>query len=345
MADTDLTIVRETAQALAQMLAGKRLTLAQLVRPGGKSRTAIRRRLQALVDGLPHAHRTDAGQGTTEEFWWSWPSQEVARPEQVWALAVARALLASFAETEVGRVLTELLEGHRTRVEAEPPPQADLSRMFFASTQLLNPQGLDPDAVDLVAQAIANRMTIRFEYSRFTGKRFLFEVQPWTLLLAHNGLYVFGKCIECDGDADQMDRVRVFTLARMKVIRSGESFTYPEVKEYNPTELFKNCWGLMVPAPEADGPDAVVLRFAPGWSTYLGHQKLHHTQQAQPEVGDDGWLTVRMRLHVTYDLVHWLRGHGHEIEVVEPANLAAWVRSGEGGVGYRKWVLEPQTGS
>jgi hypothetical protein len=81
----------------------------------------------------------------------------------------------------------------------------------------------------------------------------------------------------------------------------------------------------------------VVLRFVSGWKPFLLRQILH-VKQREVRPGPDECVDVELELHITYDLVRWVRGHGKEVTVVEPENLSGWVTSGEGFSGYKAWL-------
>jgi len=337
-------LVEKSAGWLARMMSGERLTLAALEKEkGARKRPALRKAMHALVDALPQARRSRPGRGRAEEFWWEWPSDESSSAEQVWALAAARALLGAFTDTQLGRVLDGLLQDHRGRLPASLNTQADLGRMYFASARLLDPFGIDPDVVDAVAQSTYKRRVLRFDYTQFSGDSFSVLVEPWTLLMADEGLYLYARCIECDAKADHIQTRRVYRVSRIKAAKiTKESFVYPVRAEHDPAKLFKHSWGLMIADEEAGLPPTVKLEFASGWATYLRDQKLHPTQ-GPVEQDDDGSLVVSMEVHITYDLVRWVRGHGNDVQVLSPDNLAGWVGSGDGGspAAYEKWVLEP----
>lgn len=168
-------------------------------------------------------------------------------------------------------------------------------------------------------------------------------VEPWTLIFADEGPYLYGRCVEST-KANHIGSTRVFNIARMRSVkRTKEPFVYPLRAEHDPSQLFRHCFTVMVPAEEAGGPVDVVLRFVPSMACYLLNHRIH-VMQAQPVVEPDGHVVVRMKLHITYDLVRWIRGHGRTVEVVEPANLRAWVVEGVGGEGYRRFVMSPMRG-
>jgi len=337
-------LVRSTARWLARMMKGESLTLSALEHErGAPNRPALRKRMHALVDALPHAHRSEPGRGKPEKFWWVWPSKERSRPEQVWALATARALLAAFNDTQLGGVLDDLLGDHSARLADAPPPQSDLSRMFYASARMLDPLGIDADVIDAVAHCTYSQRALRFDYTQFSGDRFPVVVEPWTLLMADEGLYLYGRCIECDAKDHHIDTRRIYRVSRMTSARTTkDAFVYPVRADHDPAVVFAHSWGLMVADEEVGPAPNVQLRFAPGWATYLRDQKLHPTQ-GEVQADESGFLTIAVAVHITYDLVRWVRGHGNDLEVVAPENLAGWVMSGDGGspASYGKWVLEP----
>ena len=197
--------------------------------------------------------------------------------------------------------------------------------------------------VDAVAQAIYKQRALRFEYTQFSGDSFPVVVEPWTLLMADEGLYLYGRCIECDPKSHHVETRRVYRVSRITAARiTKDSFVYPVRAEYDPVRLFEHSWGLMIPDDEAGQPPTVRLEFSSEWATYLRDQKLHPTQ-GPVEKADDGSLVVSMKVHITYDLVRWVRGHGNDVQVLSPENLAGWVTSRDGGspAAYEKWVLEP----
>ena len=327
MKEPKLSALVETVAVLQRMMRGERLRLKDLVRPSGPSRTTLRRRMRRLVDGLEHAHRSEPGPGRAEEFWWTWPSEEATSPEQVWALAASRAMLHTFREGEIGRVLSDLMRDHLRRLPSAAPGAVD--RMFFASARLVNPIALEIDVVDRLATAISGQHIIKATYLPFSGEKLPVKIQPWTLLFADEGVYLYGLCLDSPRVSHLQQR-RIYNVIRFSGLRVlSERFPYPLQDDYDPAQEFKHCFGVFQ-APEGSQPCRVVLRFVNSWAPYLSCHRLHPTQQREPTICLDGRIEVEMTLHITYDLVRWIRGQGLDVDVVEPQGLADWVLSRKG---------------
>lgn len=132
---------------LRRLMDGEELRVADVV--GGDGQRAVQNaRLQALAEHLPWVDRRSRGRGVAQTFRWVWPKDQVARPEQVWAIAAARTMLDAFRDSQVGAVLTELLEDHVRRLPRDGSVRGDLDRMFFAATRQINPPNVDPDLLD-----------------------------------------------------------------------------------------------------------------------------------------------------------------------------------------------------
>ncbi|MFT6821843.1 MAG: hypothetical protein ACJATT_005675 [Myxococcota bacterium] len=115
------------------------------------------------------------------------------------------------------------------------------------------------------------------------------------------------------------------------------SFVYPVRSRYDPYELFGSLWGVTLPHTSPSRPETVVLRFVSGWKPFLLRQILH-VKQREVRPGPDECVDVELALHITYDLVRWVRGHGREVVVQEPAHLKGWVESNGGFNDFEKWV-------
>ena len=332
--------LKASLRILRRLLDGEVLRVSDVAGEGGR-RAVQNERLQLLAEHLPWVERQGGGQGVAQSFRWVWPTDQRTRPEQVWALAAARTMLHAFRDSEVGGVLSELIEDHVRRLPDNRPMEEDLSRMFYTATRMISPSNLDPDVVDRLAKATSERRTVSACYTQFDGSERTVIIEPWTLVFADEGPYLFGRCLESTKQ-DHIDRTRVFNVARMKRVRlTPDRFVYPLRAEHDPYALFEHCFTIMVPADEAPVPPAVELRFAPSMGAYLQNHTVHPAQE-DVEEDEAGHIVWRARLHITYDLVRWVRGHGRTVEVISPANLRDWVESGTGGEGYKSFVLRGQ---
>jgi predicted DNA-binding transcriptional regulator YafY len=244
-------------------------------------------------------------------------------------------MLGAFREGEIGRILQNVLQDHVSRLPADVPVTAG-DRMFVPRTRLVRPTGVDVDAVDRVATAIAELRRVAFEYVTFAGDECEVELEPWSVVFSDEGVYVLGMCV--DGPDTQLQQRRLYNIARMTNLRILETaFVYPLPAEYDPDELFEHSFGVFLP-PDDEQPAAIILRFATRWGAYLEHHKLH-SSQFDCQVTEDG-PEVCLRLYVTYDLVCWIRGLGEEVEVVQPEGVRRWVQSGRGATARDEFMTE-----
>ena len=335
------TYVLEIARVLRRLLKGERLTVSQMAEYSTVKRTAIRTRWQGLAAELEdHLVASVPTKGKAQEFRWEWPAHSTSTREQVWGLAAARELLHGLYDSEIGRILEELLASHRARLPHEGSGARDLSRMFYANRRVTAAPADRTETVDTVAQAIHQLQNLAFDYTEFHGATHTVCISPWTLVMDDEGLYVYGLCTDCKTDSDKIDTERLYSLARIKEARTtGETFTYPVISAFDPAKLFGSVWGVTLPHSEHSTPRRIVLRFGTHWQAFLECQPLH-AKQERVEMKDDA-VFVHLTLHLTYDLVRWIRGHGDEVTVVEPRELAEWVNSNEGFSGHKKWVSCP----
>lgn len=247
-------------------------------------------------------------------------------------------MLHAFRDSEVGGVLSELLEDHVRRLPGDQPTRDNLARMFYAATRMITPSNLEPDVVDRLAKAISERRTVEARYTQFDGTENEVVIEPWTLVFADEGPYLYGRCLQST-KPDHFLRNRVFNVARLEHVHlTTDRFVYPLRADHDPYDIFRHSFTVMVPAEEAPDPPVVTLRFTPPMRAYLENHSVHRVQEPV-EVDEAGFITVRARLHITYDLVRWVRGHGRTVEVVAPENLREWVKSGVGGEGYKTFVM------
>jgi len=317
---------------------GDTIRVRDIVGDGPGQTNAVRQRLRALAEELPHVANVRPGRGRAESFAWTWPTDQSTSPEQVWALQAARQMLHAFRDGEIGRILSNLVDDHAGRLAVPTGWRDPRDRAFYVSTRLVNPLALDADTVDRLATAITSSKVVEAEYVQFSGAVLRIKLEPWTLLLADEGVYLYARCLDDSERVDHIDTERIYNAARLSRIRvSNEGFTYPLLADYDPRQVFENCFGIFV-APPGVLAQQVILRFAPGWRSYFQFHRVHPTQD-EPNELDDGRIEVEMKLHITYDLVRWVRGHGSEVEVVVPEVLSSWVQSGEGGGAYRRLIL------
>jgi predicted DNA-binding transcriptional regulator YafY len=301
----------------------EQLTVAKAADGYPFARDAARRHLRAIADAIPGVVKVSEH---PEAWQFSGAAKHAPKASVVSALAAARALLAQFRDAGIGAHLEELLHDYRNRVP-DAPPVTDLSRMFFSVARSTDAHGLDGAVIDTVSRAILASREITAEYVHFEGDPDEVRLRPYTLVVADEGVYCLGEVVEAR--RRHAGQRRLFNLRRMARVRLGsESFNFPLREDYDPAAVFRHCFGEFLPTDDEE-PVKVVLRFAPRWRGYLSRHRVHRTQ----EIIDATNAEIRLDVYLNYDLVRWIRGHGNDVEVLEPDALRERVKSGAGAEG------------
>lgn len=266
--------------------------------------------------------------GTYNGAWrFRWPHEAQVSPTKLLALRVAHTLLASLRGSALGQAFSALLDDHDCRTPPSEFKAADVSRMFIAKSRMLNPLGLVPTRLDALAEAIFNRRRLRIVYTAFDEPPTERVIDPYSLVFADEGLYLYGRRTDIP-ETDFQRSLRLFNVVRIQSVEvEGSTFTYPPADLYNPERDFHFCFGIFLGNDPAAQPVKVVVEFAPRWWTYLSAQRWHREQSA-PVRMEEGWCRVEFQLHVTHDLTTWLRGLGREVRIIEPPELAEAVIEG-----------------
>lgn len=281
------------------------------------------RYLKTMAEELPEVEPL----GVRPQRWrFVWPVANRADPALVLALSIARELMGGLRGSWMELQLRDLLQEHLQRLG--PDDRAiDTSREIIRFSRLMFQRPMGGDHADTISQAIRQRREIQFHYVRQSGAR-LYRVEPYSILLYEDAVYLVGKCIETESVRHVLN-LRVWNLSAMKRCRLLDKvFTYPTLDEYNPVKLFGHCFGPFLPRDGVEEPEEVILQLASPFAVWLNQNRLHHTQRL--ETIDDQWIQATITVFITFDLVHWIRGHGLEVKVVSPPRLKDWVISGEG---------------
>lgn len=311
LADAGMVEPPAARKAMARLGAalGRHVKLAQSVSPSNRPHQRLR---LASTGQLP-------------------PEPPPANFDRLTALAIANELAAPFSGTLARSALEDELAAASLALD-QPP--IDPARRILGRGRALAPILGRENDLDIVLAALFGNLRITCTYADTKGVATELELEPLSLVLGDLGLHLFARCVTCEAAPDRVDVRLIYAFDRMSKLKIGDRFTYPATDKYNPDRLFAHCWGALPPRDEGALPEAVELAFDPSWATFLAFRRLHPTQSCDARVdGATNKLVVGMTLYVTYDLVHWIRGHGSLIEVRGPQLLADWVKSG-GGVNW-----------
>lgn len=135
------------------------------------------------------------------------------------------------------------------------------------------------------------------------------EFEPYLFepaVLSH-GVYVIGW-------SRTRGQLRTFKVDRIqRITLTARFFTMEQALQ--PDDLLRHAWGVWYGVE----PTRVVLRFDAAVSARVQETVWHPSQELTPQ--PDGSLLWSVNIAGTLELVAWIRGWGHEVEVLKPESL------------------------
>ena len=123
-----------------------------------------------------------------------------------------------------------------------------------------------------------------------------------------NATYAVGHVVD-------LDALRTFKIERIvRAELTDAHYTIPD--DFDGPALLESCWGIAY----GEKTEEVVLRFAPSATRRVKETHWHPSQQLEDE--PDGGCLLRLCLANAWEMVHWVRGWGPQVEVLEPG----WMR-------------------
>jgi predicted DNA-binding transcriptional regulator YafY len=160
--------------------------------------------------------------------------------------------------------------------------------------------------------AIKNRKAIEFDYQKYwegiTRKR----------LISPHGLKEFNQRWYLVGLNHEDQKIKIFGLDRLSDLQITK-FKFIET-DFNLSEYFKFCFGIIRPDGKDDQPEKVVLRFNSFKGRYIKSLPLHHSQKIVKD--DEKDTIVELKVYLTHDFKMEILSHGHEVKVLEPSHFA-----------------------
>jgi predicted DNA-binding transcriptional regulator YafY len=125
-------------------------------------------------------------------------------------------------------------------------------------------------------------------------------------VLSH-GVYVIGW-------SHTRGELRTFKIDRIRHVRPTAHYFEPD-ETIQPDDLLRHAWGVWY----GSRLTRVVLRFDADVAARVQETLWHPAQEIRVE--PDGSLIWSVQIAGTLELVSWIRGWGHEVEVLEPESL------------------------
>lgn len=188
----------------------------------------------------------------------------------------------------------------------------DFDRTFLAVPEHAKSYAAGAEIVDEMISALLYGNPADAEYRRARGQARRYVLEPYTMAIYRQGLYLFARDVE-------EDRVKTFAVERFIGFarRRRDKFVRPAA--WDPRSFVADAFGIM-----AGPPRTVVVRFAPDVAEYIRERRWHRSQGL---VGrPDGSVEVLLRCALTPELRQWILGFGADAEVLEPEELRTEIR-------------------
>jgi len=124
-----------------------------------------------------------------------------------------------------------------------------------------------------------------------------------------------GNATYAIGYSSWFEQVHTFKVERiLDAELTQESFEIPET--FDGASLLHSAWGIMF----GDEVEEVVLRFAPSAKRRV-HETCWHPSQRVEDTADGGCI-LKVEVAHPREMIYWILGWGHQVEVLAPA----WLR-------------------
>lgn len=281
-------------------------TVEEIARQTNVSRRTAYRDLRALEGELGIPVWSDGGRWGVEGSAFL-PPLKFTRAEAMAVILAARLVVRYADEYDVD------LAGAFGKLAGALPPV--LSEHVNRSIEAMARRPTDAEYshhLRLLTQAWAERRTVRFTYDASIHDRARRSreavVRPWYLepSLATHALYLIGW-------DETRAAVRTFKVDRIRDLSiTPHHFDPPEGTI---DQAMRSAWDIIADQPETD----VVLRFDPAVAARVRETTWHPSEQS--EVSADGSLIWRAHVAGTIEIRVWILSWGHQVEVLQPAEL------------------------
>ena len=170
------------------------------------------------------------------------------------------------------------------------------------------------DTLDTVISAVLRQRRLRLEYVNLAGRASKLQVEPYTLVMYRESLYLLGRPVGGK-------RLLTFAIDRIQQVEERRDKTFELPSDFSPSEAFANSLGLW---RTDDPPQRVRLRFAASVVDAIAERRW--TGFAGLERSPNGSAILSLDLPTTPELKTWLLGWGASVQVLAPDGLRASIR-------------------
>jgi len=192
-----------------------------------------------------------------------------------------------------------------------------VSRHLLASAEVMDDiaRRHDPvylEVLETLTMAWADKRMVRLWHRHKRGRVYEYNFAPYFI-----EPYAVGRTAHVIGWREPPGEVRTFKLERIQrieIIKPPREYDVPE--NFDPRSLLVDAWGIWYTEGE---PVEVVLRFHPRVAERVRETQWHHSEETEEQ--PDGHLLWRARVAEPQEMMHWIRGWGADVEVLEPERL------------------------
>lgn len=185
---------------------------------------------------------------------------------------------------------------HLERIARVSLPRFQGGRTYTGSAELLSE----------LRRALLYQYRVKLSYSRSGKEAALYEIDPYTLVLAKGGLYLLAH-------AHNRSAVRLFAVERIAGITvTRQRFEMPD--EFNPEQHFSDAFGLVT-----DQPMQLKIRFDAEVAHMVRDRIWRAGQTLQTE--PDGSVLLSFEAAGSLEILAWVLSYGRHAELLEPPEL------------------------
>jgi len=197
------------------------------------------------------------------------------------------------------------------KIHASLPPRSVAHLERIARVSLPRFQGVRTYAgaaglLSELRRALLFQYRIKLSYSRSGKEAALYEIDPYTLVLAKGGLYLLAH-------AHNRGAVRLFAVERIVGLTvTRQRFELPE--DFTPEDCFSDAFGLVT-----DQPMQLKIRFDREVAHMVRDRVWRPGQTMLTE--PDGSVVLSFEAAGTLEILAWVLSYGRHAELLEPAAL------------------------
>jgi predicted DNA-binding transcriptional regulator YafY len=187
-----------------------------------------------------------------------------------------------------------------------------LDRKFMAVPEHAKDYTEMADLIDELITALIYDNPLHAEYTKASGVKSSYVLEPLTLATYRQGLYLFAR--------DRKDqRIKSFAVERFQDLCRVRTERFEAPDGFDPKDLLKNAFGII-----SGEPVKVSAVFDSRAAPYIRERSWHPSQRLDELA--DGRIRMTAHLALSQEVVQWLLGFGGDVRVEGPPELVDRLR-------------------